>query len=201
MQYLKFEVRNSIVEEALKEFMEKGYEGASIRNIARKSNTSVGNIYKYFESKEDLYENLIGSVYHRLMDYINQFDKVELNEKAQLIFYELMEKIMEIFNENSTEIAILLNRSSGSKYENCKSIFVDFITRIVTESMKYELSMKGKRLGDSFVIYLVSYSLVESIAIIVKERHDGEEVRKLILNMIDIFFTDIVNKLDSVDIK
>lgn len=201
MQYLKFEVRNSIVEEALKEFMEKGYKGASIRNIARKSNTSVGNIYKYFESKEDLYENLIGSVYHRLMDYINQFDKVELNEKAQLIFYELMEKIMEIFNENSTEIAILLNRSSGSKYENCKSIFVDFITRIVTESMKYELSMKGKRLGDSFVIYLVSYSLVESIAIIVKERHDGEEVRKLILNMIDIFFTDIVNKLDSVDIK
>jgi AcrR family transcriptional regulator len=200
MQYLKYEVRNSIVEEALKEFMEKGYEGASIRNIARKSNTSVGNIYKYFESKEDLYENLIGSVYHRLMDYISQFDKVELNEKAQLIFYELMEKIMEIFNENSTEIAILLNRSSGSKYENCKSIFVDFITRIVTESMKYELSMKGKRLRDDFVIYLVSYSLVESIAIIVKERHDGEEVRKLILNMIDIFFTDIVNKLDSVDI-
>lgn len=201
MQYLKYEVRNSIVEEALKEFMEKGYEGASIRNIARKSNTSVGNIYKYFESKEDLYENLIGSVYHRLMDYISQFDKVELNEKAQLIFYELMEKIMEIFNENSTEIAILLNRSSGSKYENCKSIFVDFISRIVTESMKYELSMKGKRLRDDFVIYLVSYSLVESIAIIVKERHDGEEVRKLILNMIDIFFTDIVNKLDSVDIK
>lgn len=200
MQYLKYEVRNSIVEEALKEFMEKGYEGASIRNIARKSNTSVGNIYKYFESKEDLYENLIGSVYHRLMDYISQFDKVELNEKAQLIFYELMEKIMEIFNENSTEIAILLNRSSGSKYENCKSIFVGFISRIVTESMKYELSMKGKRLRDDFVIYLVSYSLVESIAIIVKERHDGEEVRKLILNMIDIFFTDIVNKLDSVDI-
>lgn len=200
MQYLKDEVRNSIAQEALKEFMEKGYKGASIRSIARKSNTSVGNIYKYFHSKEDLYENIIGSVYHRLMDYISRFDKVELNEKAQFIFYELMEKIMEIFNESSMEISILLNQSNGSKYENCKSIFVDFITRIVTENAKYELFMKGKRLKDNFAIYLVSYSLVESIAIIVKERRDGAEVRRLILNMIDIYFTDVVNRLDSEDI-
>lgn len=200
MQYLKSEVRSSIVNEALKEFMEKGYEGASIRSIAKKSNTSVGNIYKYFHSKEDLYENLIGSVYHRLMDYINKFDKVELNEKAQIIFYELMEKIMEIFNESSTEISILLNQSKGSRYENCKGVFIDFVTRITTEEMKYELSLKGKRLKDTFVIYLLSYSTVESISIIVKERRDGAEVRRLILNIIDIFYTDIINKLDAEDI-
>lgn len=201
MQYLKDEVRNSIVKEALKEFSENGYKGTSIRNIAKKSNTSVGNIYKYFNSKEDLYENLIGSVYDKLMKYINQFDKVELNEKAKVIFYELMEKIMEIFDENSIEISILLNESSGSKYENCKSIFVDFVTRIVTDTMKYELSLKGKRLKDNFTIYLISYSLVESISIIVKERRDGAEVRRLILNIIDIYYNDLINKLDTEDIQ
>lgn len=201
MQYLKDEVRNNIAAAALKEFTEKGYEGASIRSIAQKSNTSVGNLYKYFHSKEDLFENIIGSVYHKLVNYIKQFDKVEINDKAQVIFYELMEKIMEIFNENSREISVLLNQSKGSKYENCKSIFIDFITRITTEEMKYELSMKGKRLKDNFVIYLISYSLVESIAIIVKERHDGSEVRKLVLNMVDIYYGDIVNKLDCEDIK
>ena len=94
----------------------------------------------------------------------------------------------------------LLNKSEGSKYENCKSIFVDFITRIVTEKMKYELSLKGKRLKDNFIIYLISYSLVESISIIFREREDGAEVRKLILNIIDIFYKDIINKLDSEDI-
>jgi AcrR family transcriptional regulator len=201
MQYLKDEVRNSIVEEALKEFIEKGYVGASIRTIAKKSNTSVGNIYKYFKSKEDLYENLIGSVYDRLIGYIKQFDKVELNEKALFIFYELLEEIMDIFNENSVEISILLNQSKGSKYENCKSIFVDFATRIITERMQYELSLKGKRLKDNFTLYLVSYSLVESISIIVRERCDGAEVRRLTLNMIDIFYTDLMDKLDSEDIK
>ena len=161
----------------------------------------MGNLYKYFSSKEDLYENVIGSVYHRLIGYIERFDTVQLNEKAEFIFYELMEEIMEIFNESSVEISILLNQSKGSKYENCKSIFVDFTTRIVTERMKYELSIKGKRLRDNFSIYLVSNSLVESIAIIVKQRQDGAEVRRLILNIIDIFLTDIINKLDSEDVK
>ncbi|WP_163192246.1 TetR/AcrR family transcriptional regulator [Clostridium thermarum] len=201
MQYLKDEVRNRIVKEALKEFMEKGYEGASIRSIAKKSNTSVGNIYKYFSSKEDIYENLIGSVYHRLINYIGQFDKVELNERASVVFDELMEETVEIFNSSSTEISILLNQSKGSKYENCKSIFVDFISRVTAEKMKYELSIKGKRLKDDFCIYLISYSLVESIAIIVREKQEGEEVRKIILNLIDIFYTDLVNKLDTEDVE
>lgn len=201
MQYLKDEVRKSIEEEALKEFMLKGYEGASVRNIAKNSNTSVGNFYKYFSSKEDLYENVIGSVYNRFIDYIKRFDTVELNENAEVIFYGLVEEIMEIFNESSAEISILLNQSKGSKYENCKSIFVDFTTKIVTDKMKYALSIKGKRLRDNFVIYLVSNSLVESIAIIVKERQDGAEVRRLTLNIIDIFLNDIINKLDSEDVK
>ena len=48
MKYLKDEVQKSIAKEALKEFTMKGNEGASIRNIAKKSNTSVGNLYKYF---------------------------------------------------------------------------------------------------------------------------------------------------------
>lgn len=201
MQYLKDEIRNSIAEAALKEFMEKGYEGASVRSIAKASKTSVGNIYKYFKSKEDIYENLIGSVYDRLVNYIGQFDEVELNEKAESVFNQLIEKLMKIFNENSHEISTLLNQSKGSKYENCKQLFIDFITRIVTESMEYELSKRGKKLVDNFSIYLISRSLVDSISIIVKEKEDGMEVRRLILNMIDIYYTGLVDKLECEEVN
>ncbi|HEY5561112.1 MAG TPA: TetR/AcrR family transcriptional regulator [Clostridiaceae bacterium] len=196
MQYLKDVVRKNIEEEALKEFKQRGYKGASIRSIAKNSTTSVGNFYKYFESKDDLFENLIGSVYKKLMDYINQFKKVGFNEKTENIFYELMEKIMEIFKENSIELTILLNKSEGSKYGNCKSTFIDFITRLVSDKMEYELSLQGKLLKDNFIIYLISYNLVESIAIILREKEDGLEVRKLILDIIDIFFKDLTTKLD-----
>lgn len=200
MQYLKEEVRNSIIKEALNEFKEKGYKGASIRSIAKKSNTSVGNLYKYFDNKEALYESLIGSVYNRLMDYINQFDEVEIDDKAEEIFYGLLKNVMDIFKDNSTELSILLNKSQGSKYENCKTTFVEFITRIVTEKMKYELSFRGKKLKDNFIIQLLSYSLVGSISIILAKKEDGEEVKKLILDIIDIFYNNIINKLEVEDI-
>ena len=200
MQYLKYEVRKNIVEESLKEFKEMGYKATSIRSIAKNSQTSVGNFYKYFHSKDDLYEKLIGPVYERLMDYINQFNKVEINEKADEIFYELMEKIMEIFKGSSTEITILLNKSEGSKYGNCKKNFVDFITRIVSEKMKYELLLQGKKLKNNFIIDLMSYNLVESISIILREKEDGVVVRKLILDIIDIFYGDIISKLDCENI-
>ncbi|MBZ9607083.1 TetR/AcrR family transcriptional regulator [Clostridium estertheticum] len=201
MQYLKEEVRNNIVEESLKEFKQRGYKGTSIRGIAKNSETSVGNFYKYFHSKDDLYEKLIGPVYDRLMDYINQFNEVEINEEADDIFYKLMEKIMEIFKENSIEITILLNKSEGSKYENCKKTFVEFVTRIVSEKMKYELSLQRKRLKNNFIIYLISYNLVESISIILREKDDGAQVRKLIIDIIDIFYKNIMSKLDCENIS
>lgn len=200
MQYLKDEVRNKILQEALKEFREKGYQGASIRVISKNSNTSTGNIYKYFSSKESLYQSLIQPVYDQLMDYILQFEKVEHNEKTEDIFYQLMEKIMEIFNRNNIELSILLNKSEGSRYENCKKSFVDFITGTVTDAMEYQLSLQHKKLEDNFIIYLLSYNLVESIAIILKEKDDGLEVRNLILELIEIMFFDLADKLSSTSI-
>jgi AcrR family transcriptional regulator len=196
MQYLKDEVRKSIEREGLREFKVLGYNSASVRSIAKNANTSVGNFYKYFKGKEDLFEDLIGPVYERLIGYIRQFDEVELNRKARQIFYELMEKILEIFNENSAELSILFNKSSDSKYENCKCAFVDFVTRIVTETMKYELSLKGKRLRDNFIIYIVSHGFVEGIAVLLDKKEDGAEVRQLVLNMINIFYMDMVEMLD-----
>jgi AcrR family transcriptional regulator len=200
MQYQKDEIRKNIIEEAIKEFDFKGYKSASVRDIAKSAGTSVGNIYKYFQSKEELYESVIGSVYHKVMDYISQFKKVELNDKAEDIFYDLLEKIMEIFDDNRLQLSILLNKSEGSKYENCKTTFIDFITRIVTEVMEYSLSLQNRKMKDNFIIYLLSYSLVESIAIILKEKSESFVVRKLIFDLIDLFFKDVLSKLEYVEL-
>lgn len=199
MQYQKDEMKNNIIEKALDEFSRKGFEGASMRRIAKSSGSSVGNIYKYFRSKEELFETIIGPVYSEVMDYISRFDRVELNYKADSIFFELSEKLMEIFTKSSAELSILLNKSAGSRYENCKTAFIDFITKIITDVMEYKLSVQGKKLKDNYVIYLVSHSLVESICIILNEKKDGSEVKRLIINLIDIFYTGMADKLDSTD--
>jgi AcrR family transcriptional regulator len=51
--------RRRIQEAARAVFSERGYAGASIEIIARAAQLSVGAIYLYFRSKEDLYVSLI----------------------------------------------------------------------------------------------------------------------------------------------
>src|SRR5205085_5989378 len=51
--------RRRIQEAARTVFAERGYGGASIELIARAAQLSVGAIYLYFRSKEDLYVSLV----------------------------------------------------------------------------------------------------------------------------------------------
>jgi AcrR family transcriptional regulator len=49
------EVRERIVGAALQVFGEKGFHGATIQDVVRRSGLSVGAIYTYFKGKEDLF--------------------------------------------------------------------------------------------------------------------------------------------------
>src|ERR1700677_2112466 len=51
--------RRRIQDAARTVFAERGYQGASIELISRAAQLSVGALYLYFRSKEDLYVSLI----------------------------------------------------------------------------------------------------------------------------------------------
>ena len=55
MQYIKESLRRQILETALREFEQVGYDGASMRSISEGAGTSLGNLYRYFRSKDALY--------------------------------------------------------------------------------------------------------------------------------------------------
>ena len=49
------EKKHKILSVSLREFSSKGYESANINTIARDAGVSVGSMYKYFDSKKDLF--------------------------------------------------------------------------------------------------------------------------------------------------
>ncbi|HEX7840743.1 MAG TPA: TetR/AcrR family transcriptional regulator [Kofleriaceae bacterium] len=71
--------RRRIQDAARTVFTERGYAGASIELIARAAQLSVGAIYLYFRSKEDLYVSLIE-------DTLTVFDveMAQLRERAEI---------------------------------------------------------------------------------------------------------------------
>lgn len=48
-----------ILDSARRAFAEKGFDGASMQDLARKAGMSVGNFYRYFSSKDAIVEALI----------------------------------------------------------------------------------------------------------------------------------------------
>ena len=65
---------HSILSAARQEFLEKGYKSASLRNIVKTAGVTTGAFYGYYDSKEDLFEALVGEHYDYFM---NRFCKAQ----------------------------------------------------------------------------------------------------------------------------
>lgn len=70
---------------AKEEFLEKGFKGASLRNIVKTAGMTTGAFYGYYGSKEELFSALVGSQYDTIMgEYIKaQTDFRQLDPSEQ----------------------------------------------------------------------------------------------------------------------
>lgn len=81
------ERKETILEAGIEEFSTKGYENANINIIAKKAQISIGLMYKYFNTKEDLFITCVQRGMQILDDTIDRIinsDK-KLIEKAEAL--------------------------------------------------------------------------------------------------------------------
>lgn len=57
---------------AKSEFLEKGFQSASLRNIVTTVGMTTGAFYGYYKSKEELFEALVGEQYHYILDHFKE---------------------------------------------------------------------------------------------------------------------------------
>ena len=65
-------VNESIINEEVKEFLEKGFLGASLRTIVKLVGVTTGAFYGYYRSKEELFEALVGRQYEMFMGFFRR---------------------------------------------------------------------------------------------------------------------------------
>jgi AcrR family transcriptional regulator len=72
-QRLKPEVRREkLLEAATEVFAERGYEGARVEQIADAAQVSPGLLYRHFEGKQELYEELLLLANRQLLEHLAQ---------------------------------------------------------------------------------------------------------------------------------
>lgn len=80
--------RQELIEIALKQFLENGYEKTSVRSILKEADGEIGMFYHYFKSKNEIYEAAL-EYYNE--DYIAKF--TEIVNSAGLSFKEKLNQV------------------------------------------------------------------------------------------------------------
>ena len=125
-QILKENVRNKIVEAAISEIYQKGVKKISMRNIASKAEMTVGNLYRYYPSKEALVKSIIYPVINKI-DYaiknasnkkIGFFNVNDINvsiDDVNEAIENLADKLIEIYDDNPIVMKIIMKNEFVNK--------------------------------------------------------------------------------------
>jgi AcrR family transcriptional regulator len=133
--------RDNILNAALLLFVEQSYTGTTVPDIANKANVGTGTIYRYFESKEvlvnDLYQHWVAELEYALT---HDFYKIGVSMREQ--FHHLIQRIIGFANRNIHAL-LFIDNNSGRHYlnEHSKNMF----NRIL--SFLGELLESGKQQG------------------------------------------------------
>lgn len=184
--------KNLILKNAKIEFLDKGFEKASMRTIARQSGLTVGAIYRYFKSKEDLFEALVQPTLDELMKiFMRELDDASNKQKYTNIQegYDmgLIEShtgilcFLDYLYDNFDDFTLLFKRSQGTKFENIQDFFVDME---VKGSKMYIAEMEARGImKNPFTeteLHIFCTMSITPIFEIIDHRYDYEEAVRIL---------------------
>ncbi|GFP74690.1 TetR/AcrR family transcriptional regulator [Clostridium fungisolvens] len=193
MQYLKEEVRLEIMKAALEEFKQNGFEKASMKNISLNAGVAIGNIYRYFKNKEELFNAIVEPVHSYITAVIfNKFLPTSSDVDVNFNLIDIVDRTMKVDLSYSTELMIMMYKSKGTGYENAK----DDLIKLVNIRLKSEyldlFAKQGLDNCDQF-LYVFATILIDGMFTILASTENVEEKRKLINQLLVFYF----NKLDE----
>ncbi len=189
MQVRKPEVRQSILTAAENEFLERGFEKASLRGIAGRAGVTKGNIYIYFNSKDQLFTTLAAPAmefFERSMNEPISDECVERNSRsASAAFRQHMKDTHAHFQtvlEHYTAFKLLFFHSAGSSVENCREYIIQMYSR---QSRRY-YALLGERRPEfktdvsEMFLHAMGACYVNAIEEIILHKPDKKEMQYFI---------------------
>lgn len=139
-QFLKDEIRREIINSATKEFFDKGYKNSSMRRIAKSANITVGNLYRYFKNKEELYSNIVSEAYIELENVLSKISNKRLS-LTKVSFDSFFDKID--IDEESNNILNNFVNYFGTYIKNYRDKFIIMTYNDCPNIQKTNLHLEG----------------------------------------------------------
>ena len=178
------------------EFMEKGFQGASLRNIVKTAGVTTGAFYGYYDSKEELFAALVDSSYEYMMDRYRQaheyFESLPMEKQPEQMgkmSSECMYDLLGFSCEHTDEFYLILKCSEGTKYAS----MIDDMAELEVESThKYykvleQLGTPAPKI-DERLEHIMATGMIGAFFEMVLHRMPFEEA-KAFLQQLNDFYT------------
>jgi AcrR family transcriptional regulator len=136
-EYLKFR-KDEIITAAWKCFAEKGYQGTTMRDIAKKLNLSTGVIYNYFKNKDEILD--------ALMEWILKSEDQIFDLMAQK--NTTSDALLELFN------ACFENYTQEELKESFKASIYLWVEAIKKKKLKKMVNYQNKQQIDKIASFI-----------------------------------------------
>ena len=164
------ETRKHLLECAKKEFLEKGYMKASLRNICKEAGVTTGALYFFFKDKEDLLAELVEEPLRQLYAVMEEHYAAEMRNEDQVAQLELaddgdLEASREIIRRmyaNRDTFLLLLTKSQGSRFETWLEEVVDISEQQYRRLCDTVTNATGKPRIDDYMTHWMAHIMVDT---------------------------------------
>lgn len=186
-QTLKTEIKDRIDNAALNVFSQKDLQSAKMADIADEAGISVGNIYRYYKNKEDLFYRIVPPqrvsgikkmLSQRIQAAYGIKDIKKLDHKAQ--YWKIFEEQLEFMIENRRMLLILLCRSRGTVYENFQNELIDMIKALTGKYLKSVEARVERTPELEYTMDLIYNHLVDVVVTVLSDHEYKEKAGPII---------------------
>ena len=144
----------SIQRAAMQEFLDKGFQGASLRQIVKNAGVTTGAFYGYFSSKEALFNALVephaAALMGKFMEAQITFAELPEDEQPAHMGVEsgtYLDWMVDYICQHREPVKLLLTRAEGTSYEH-------FVHNMVEVEVEYTLQYMEvlRRLGKDIPV-------------------------------------------------
>ena len=182
MQILKEEIRARIQQVAADEFLRYGYLKVTMRDIAKNSAISVGNLYNYYKNKEDLFYSLTSTSHLYLKQLLREVNEHGPESGVADIEYtkSLVVKISQLLKKHRVGVLLMVDKGQGTKYHDLK----DNVIAVLLRHFEQELVKKSNS-DISLIMRIAAKNLMDGLIEVAKNYQGDEWVDRNIERLIN----------------
>ena len=176
MQTKKEEIRDTILEAAQKEFLIHGYEGSSMRTIAKKANTTIGNIYHYFSNKEAILEVLMEEPIQSIHKVVDN----HMQAHVRIYSYDELKKALDEIEDiiDDSDLMYLMDERLLILFDLKTTRFVeirDWFVKACKQHLAWHLGVED---SDSAYVDILTNTFISCVRHILLEHKDVEQAKQ-----------------------